>query len=611
MMAFSASRQRGDLPFLRGRRLTCLSRSLSFALLLFVGACWNATWHISSWQKFGSTRVHRTNVGADATVSSINSNLQVDSTNNLRVNSINNIQVDGTEDIHVNSPGKREVDRINRHLLNGGSSPVDNPPKDESFECIHTDRRSDYCLVKGDVRLDQRYNLFVLYAQNVNTRRGLEKIKPYTRKGDPFVSEKLPEFTVLSVDAPKDAGFEPSKPETELDSKKETKNSSFPWVQQPEDVLYDVDGNRLDSESHWELFKRVPGVVPGLAENGSHVTLHCEVRHNVPVVVFTTGGYTGNLYHEFADGLIPLYITAKRFNGEVILAIAEWHYGWLRKYRTVLSQMSNYEPLLLGKSKKVNCFPEAIVGQVSHDEFVIDPKKMPNGETMQDFQKILFHAYRRFSVPFQPFEPHKSKRTTTGCDPILTIIVRQGSRVLLNIDEVILWAQDSGFVVRTIEPDHYKPLPYIWHTLQETAVMLGVHGAAMSHFVFLRPGTVFIQLIPLATVWPSATYYGNPSIDLGIQYIGVNISITESSLSKVYPPDDPVLTDPVSVYVKHGYGKVKEIFMDKQNVTFFKENAIQTLRAAQKLLENVEGKLEMSARDRRCSEKVHQKSVQD
>ena len=36
--------------------------------------------------------------------------------------------------------------------------------------------------------------------------------------------------------------------------------------------------------------------------------MRCDIRHltGVPAVVFSMGGYTGNVYHEFSDGLIPL-----------------------------------------------------------------------------------------------------------------------------------------------------------------------------------------------------------------------------------------------------------------------------------------------------------------
>lgn len=51
----------------------------------------------------------------------------------------------------------------------------------------------------------------------------------------------------------------------------------------------------------------------------------CEVHHQVPGVMFSNGGYTGNLYHEFHDVLIPLFITTLHLQHEVMLIILEFH----------------------------------------------------------------------------------------------------------------------------------------------------------------------------------------------------------------------------------------------------------------------------------------------
>ena len=50
----------------------------------------------------------------------------------------------------------------------------------------------------------------------------------------------------------------------------------------------------------------------------------CQVQHDVPAIVFSTSGYTGNLYHEFNDGLIPLYITSQHLNRQVVFVILEY-----------------------------------------------------------------------------------------------------------------------------------------------------------------------------------------------------------------------------------------------------------------------------------------------
>ncbi|KAH0470432.1 hypothetical protein IEQ34_000155 [Dendrobium chrysotoxum] len=105
----------------------------------------------------------------------------------------------------------------------------------------------------------------------------------------------------------------------------------------------------------------------------------CDVRHVAPALVFSTGGYTGNVYHEFNDGLIPLYITAARFAGEVVLAVVEYHEWWFMKYRRILEKISKYEIVDLRRDKRVHCFGEMIVGLKIHGDLAIDSNLMHNG----------------------------------------------------------------------------------------------------------------------------------------------------------------------------------------------------------------------------------------
>ena len=56
------------------------------------------------------------------------------------------------------------------------------------------------------------------------------------------------------------------------------------------------------------------------------------------------------------------------------------------------------------------------------------------------------------------------------------------------------WAQDLGYAVRLLKPTSSMPLGEVWGVLQESDVMLGVHGAGLTQILFLRPSTVFIQV---------------------------------------------------------------------------------------------------------------------
>ncbi|XP_074581769.1 uncharacterized protein LOC141838247 isoform X2 [Curcuma longa] len=125
---------------------------------------------------------------------------------------------------------------------------------------------------------------------------------------------------------------------------------------------------------------------PGNGSGGSQKG--CDVRHEgVPALLFSNGGYTGNLYHEFSDGLIPLYVTAQRFRGEVVLVVAEYRPWWFARYRPLLERLTNYQVVDFRRDRRVHCFSEMIVGLRIHGELIIDPWLMPNGSRSRRLQR--------------------------------------------------------------------------------------------------------------------------------------------------------------------------------------------------------------------------------
>lgn len=69
-------------------------------------------------------------------------------------------------------------------------------------------------------------------------------------------------------------------------------------------------------------------------------------------------------------------------------------------------------------------------------------------------------------------------------------------------------AEKIGFQVRVLRPKPTTELPKICWALNSSDAMIGVHGADMTHFLFMKPGSVFIQVIPLGTSWAAEEYYG-------------------------------------------------------------------------------------------------------
>lgn len=161
---------------------------------------------------------------------------------------------------------------------------------------------------------------------------------------------------------------------------------------------------------------------------------------------------------------------------------------------------------------------------------------------------------------------------------MLVILVRSKSRVVLNLKETIKSCQQVGFQVQTLHPKRTTPLSEIYTALNTAQVVVGVHGAALTHFLFVRPGSVFIQIVPLGLTWPAEAYYGGPAKKLGLKYIEYRIAAEESSLWEEYRRDDAIISDPDAVN-KRGWAETKRIYLEKQNVRL---NQVRFLRVLEK-----------------------------
>ncbi|KAL9260684.1 Xylan glycosyltransferase MUCI21-like protein [Drosera capensis] len=426
----------------------------------------------------------------------------------------------------------------------GSHGPLCSSITDGTICCDRSSFRTDICFMKGDIRtIPSSSSLFLYTTKHQETVAGdstdsfkendeiegnnglqIEKITPYTRKWETSVMNTIEELKLITR-------------------------------------------NKESDSDH-----------------------KCNVSHDVPAVVFSTGGYTGNVYHEFNDGILPLYITSQHFNKKVVFVILEYHKWWYTKYGDILSLLSDYRPVDFNGDNRTHCFSEAIVGLRIHDELTIDSALMEGNKTINDFRTLLDRAYwPRIKSLIQdeereqqhrqqeklalspsstamPLEPeHIALKQHLRKKPLLTIMARKGSRAITNQDSVVRLAKEVGFEVNILSPKRTMELAKIYRALNSSDAMMGVHGAAMTHFMFMRPKSVFIQVVPLGTEWAAETYYGEPATKLGLKYIKYSIHVKESSLYKHYRRDDPVLTDPNSV-VKKGWEFTKRIYLDDQTV---------------------------------------------
>ncbi|KAG8075979.1 hypothetical protein GUJ93_ZPchr0006g44801 [Zizania palustris] len=279
---------------------------------------------------------------------------------------------------------------------------------------------------------------------------------------------------------------------------------------------------------------------------------------DVPAVVFSTGGYSVNFFHTMNDIIIPLYITAREFDGRVQLLAANYDYKWTAKYQNMLSALSMYPIVDLDGDAAVRCFPSARVGVESHKVLGIIPGLTRNGYTMVGFLDFLRSAYALK-------RPHVT--SVSSSRPRLVMVLRRKSRALTNEADVVKAITDVGFDVVSAGPDDVKDVARFAAVVNSCDVMLGVHGAGLTNMVFLPSNGTVVQIIPWGGMkWPSWYDYGEPVPAMGLRYVEYEVTADETTLKDRYPRDHAVFTDPVSIHRK-GFNHLWSTFLNGQNVT--------------------------------------------
>ncbi|CAL4951225.1 unnamed protein product [Urochloa decumbens] len=354
---------------------------------------------------------------------------------------------------------------------------------------VTSNHRIDWCELDGDVRVLGANSTVTLVAppgaDDRTFREESWRIKPYPRKADPNAMHNVREVTVRSVSASAGAGAAPA----------------------------------------------------------------CTVRHDVPALVFSDRGYTGNYFHAYTDVVLPLFLTARQYSGEVLLLVADFQMWWLGKFLPVFKSLSNYELVDLDHDPRVHCFRRVQVGLTSHDDFSINPRAAPTGESMLDFTAFLRAAYglpRDVAWPASAGAANATAGKKTR--PRLLVIARGRNRRFVNVEEIARGAKKVGFEVSVSEGGH-EVAPFA-ELANSCDAVVGVHGAGLTNMVFLPRGAVVIQVVPLGPMEFVASYFRGPSRDMGLRYLEYRITPEESTLLDKYPRDHPVIADPGSVKAK-------------------------------------------------------------
>ncbi|KAJ3699252.1 hypothetical protein LUZ61_002957 [Rhynchospora tenuis] len=287
----------------------------------------------------------------------------------------------------------------------------------------------------------------------------------------------------------------------------------------------------------------------------------CNIYHNITAVVFSKGIYAGkNFFHDFSDVLVPLFITARQFEGEVQILMADLQPIWVKKHKKFFDQISNYEIIDFNKENQVHCYPRAIVGLYSHKDCSVDPSRTPNNYSMVDFARLMRRAYsleREFATNL--VEGSKKK-------PRLLIIARNHTRKLINIGEVVALGEELGFDVAVNESSPHTNVEDFARMVNSFDVMIGVHGAGLTNEVFLPTSAVVIQIVPFGNLkWMAYGYFAVGASDMMLRYMHYCISEEESTLIDLYPRDHAVFRDP-DFFHKQGWSAMGRIYLDQQNV---------------------------------------------
>uniref|UniRef100_A0A0D9UW53 Glycosyltransferase 61 catalytic domain-containing protein n=1 Tax=Leersia perrieri TaxID=77586 RepID=A0A0D9UW53_9ORYZ len=288
----------------------------------------------------------------------------------------------------------------------------------------------------------------------------------------------------------------------------------------------------------------------------------CTDRHGVPGLVFSDRGYTGNYFHAYTDVILPLFLTAKQYSGEVKFLISDFQMWWIGKFMPVFKALTNYDLINLDADDgRVHCFGHVQVGLTCHADFSIDPRRAPNNYTMVDFTQFMRDTYglSRAVAMSEPNSVEPSPRHR----PRLLVIARARTRRFVNTDEIVRGAERAGFEAVVSEGEHeVAPFAELANTCD---AIVGVHGAGLTNMVFLPTGGVVIQVLPLGGLEFVAGYFRSPSRDMGLHYLEYRITPEESTLIDQYPRDHPIFTDPDGVKNK-GWESLKQAYLDKQDV---------------------------------------------
>ncbi|XP_059442188.1 alpha-1,3-arabinosyltransferase XAT3-like [Corylus avellana] len=305
---------------------------------------------------------------------------------------------------------------------------------------------------------------------------------------------------------------------------------------------------------------------------GNATSPTCDFNHDVPAVVFSSGGFTGNLFHEFNELIIPLFITCHHFRSHLQFVIIDFKPWWVKKYSHILTHLSRFKVINPAKDGAIHCFLGAIIGLKYHDNLALNSTDIPKGYSMFDFKQFLRESYNL-----------KIENVLDIKKPVFVLISRRKTRMFLNEDEMVGVMEELGFRVVVATANQMSNLDKFSAVINSCNVLVGAHGTGLTNALFLPAGAVVVQVVPLGLDWASTNYYGGAVAEMGLHYVEYKIEPEESSLLDKYGPHDPVIADPMSIFLQ-GYNAARAVYVDGQNIKINLVRLRETLMKAKKFL---------------------------
>ncbi|XP_062201964.1 alpha-1,3-arabinosyltransferase XAT3-like [Phragmites australis] len=301
-----------------------------------------------------------------------------------------------------------------------------------------------------------------------------------------------------------------------------------------------------------------------------------------PAVIFSVGGYAGNMFHDLTDVLVPLFITTRQFGGDVHLLVSDAQPWWVDKFRPLLRGFSRHGVVDLDRERSgVLCYPHVIVGLEFHKEMSVDAARTAGEYSMADFGHLARRSYgltRDMAIRLHGRDGNHSAH------PRLLIISRKATRTFTNVGAITRTATTLGYEVVVGEAERHADLPSFARLVNSCDVLVGVHGAGLANLVFLPAGAVVVQVVPLGGLDAMAAEdFGASARDMGLGYVHYGIAVEESTLARRYPRDHRVLRDPAAVR-REGWMALRSVYLVGQNVTIDVHRFRGALRRAMELL---------------------------